>query len=96
MTCEKKGGKIPDFYPNGPTPLLSSHSPSSCFPVEGGFAPVLNGLPAGIPPGHPATGASGAVPPTSVAGGVTSVNSAIQKIAQRYCGDCKVNLSKSQ
>ena len=50
---------------------------------------MLNGLPAGVPPGHPATAASGAVPNT---GGVASVNSAIQNIAQRYCGDCKVSL----
>ena len=69
------------------TPLLI---PSSLCFVEGGFAPVLSGLPAGVPAGHPASGTSGAVPPTSVAGGVASVNSAIQKIAQRYCGDCKV------
>ena len=60
--------------------------------IEGGFAPVLSGLPAGVPPGHPASGAVGAVPPTSVAGGVASVNTAIQKIAQRYCGDCKVGI----
>merc|ERR1719209_1462958 len=59
--------------------------------VLGGFQSVLNGLPAGVPPGHPASGTTSAVPPTSVAGGVASVNSAIQKIAQRYCGDCKAS-----
>ena len=31
MTCKKKGGKIPDFDPNGPTPLYDSWNNTPCY-----------------------------------------------------------------